>query len=119
MESAARDRVLATYRAHADRFAAIARERSRRSGTPSDTLGEPLKRAEGGLLLTERELAVLTLLAAGDSNEDIGRRLFIAVETVKSHVRGILAALQARNRAHAVAIAFRRGLLVETSVLAR
>ena len=40
-----------------------------------------------------------------------GRLLFLSEETVKSHVRHLLAKLQARSRAHAVAVGFRRGLL--------
>ena len=41
----------------------------------------------------------------------IGERLFLSEETVKSHVRHLLAKLQARSRAHAVAAGFRRGLI--------
>ena len=44
-------------------------------------------------------------------NREIGQRLFLSEETVKSHVRHLLAKLQARSRAHAVSIGFRRGLI--------
>jgi DNA-binding NarL/FixJ family response regulator len=44
-------------------------------------------------------------------NREIGDRLYLSEETVKSHVRHLLSKLQARSRAHAVAVGFRRGLL--------
>jgi DNA-binding NarL/FixJ family response regulator len=61
--------------------------------------------------LTKRELEVLRLIADGEPNRDIARRLSVGEETVKSHMRNILARLQARSRAHAVAIALRHGLI--------
>ena len=60
---------------------------------------------------TAREIEVLQLVSEGLVNREIGDRLFLSEETVKSHVRHILAKLQARSRAHAVAVGFRRGLL--------
>ena len=60
---------------------------------------------------TPREVEVLQLVADGLVNRDIGKRLSLSEETVKSHVRHLLAKLQARSRAHAVAVGFRRGLL--------
>jgi DNA-binding NarL/FixJ family response regulator len=54
---------------------------------------------------------VLQLVSEGLVNREIGDKLFLSEETVKSHVRHILAKLQARSRAHAVAVGFRRGLL--------
>ena len=60
---------------------------------------------------TARELEVLQLVADGLVNREIGQRLFLSEETVKSHVRHLLAKLQARSRAHAVAVGFRRGLI--------
>jgi DNA-binding CsgD family transcriptional regulator len=63
-----------------------------------------------GSELTRQELAVLTMIAAGLDNNEIGRFLIIAPETVKWHVRRLLAKMPARNRAHAVGIAYRRGL---------
>jgi two-component system NarL family response regulator len=61
--------------------------------------------------LTQRELDVLPLLAEGRSNKDIGRRLNMTEETVKTHVKGILAKLDAISRTDAVTIAMRRGLI--------
>ena len=60
---------------------------------------------------TARELEVLQLISDGLVNREIGVRLFLSEETVKSHVRHLLAKLQARSRAHAVAVGFRRGLI--------
>lgn len=60
---------------------------------------------------TAREIEVLQLVADGLVNRDIGKALYLSEETVKSHVRHILAKLQARSRAHAVAVGFRRGLI--------
>jgi DNA-binding CsgD family transcriptional regulator len=54
---------------------------------------------------------VLGLISEGLVNREIGKVLFLSEETVKSHVRHLLAKLQARSRAHAVAIGFRRGIL--------
>ena|SRR5664279_291090 len=58
--------------------------------------------------LTAREIAVLQLVADGCANRQIGQRLSITEETVKSHIGHLLGTLHARNRAHAVAIAMRR-----------
>ena len=60
---------------------------------------------------TPREVQVLGLISEGLVNREIGKVLFLSEETVKSHVRHLLAKLQARSRAHAVAIGFRRGIL--------
>jgi DNA-binding CsgD family transcriptional regulator len=54
------------------------------------------------LLLTPREIEVLSLMAAGSTNAVIARQLFIAEGTVKSHVKRILRKLNASNRAEAV-----------------
>lgn len=61
--------------------------------------------------LTARELEVLEQVAAGNSNKMIGERLEITEDTVKSHIRSILAKLGANDRTHAVTIALRRGFL--------
>jgi DNA-binding NarL/FixJ family response regulator len=58
-----------------------------------------------------REIEVLQLVSEGLVNREIGHRLFLSEETVKSHVRHLLAKLQARSRAHAVAVGFRRQLI--------
>jgi DNA-binding NarL/FixJ family response regulator len=61
--------------------------------------------------LTKRELEVLQLIAEGQANREIAQQLVLAPETVKSHVRNLLAKLHARSRSHAVAIALRHGLI--------
>jgi DNA-binding NarL/FixJ family response regulator len=61
--------------------------------------------------LTTRELEVLTLLAEGLQHEDIGRRLGIGSETVRTHLRKACDRLGAATRTHAVATALRQGLL--------
>ncbi len=62
-------------------------------------------------MLTTREREILQLLADGMSNADVAQRLFISQETVKSHVRHILAKLEADTRTHAVAIALREAII--------
>jgi ATP/maltotriose-dependent transcriptional regulator MalT len=63
------------------------------------------------LALTERELQVLRGMADGASNAEIGRQLFVSEDTVKTHARRLFRKLGARDRAHAVAVGFRTGLL--------
>jgi len=62
-------------------------------------------------LLSARELAVLRLVAAGQSNQQIAESLGITERTVKFHVTAIFNKLGADNRAQAVAVASKRGLL--------
>jgi DNA-binding NarL/FixJ family response regulator len=62
-------------------------------------------------MLTPREREILQLLADGMSNADAASKLFISQETVKSHVRHILAKLEADTRTHAVAIALRESII--------
>jgi two-component system NarL family response regulator len=61
--------------------------------------------------LTQRELSVLELVAQGRSNKDIARRLEITEGTAKTHVKAILAKLDAMSRTEAVAVAHKRGLI--------
>ena len=61
--------------------------------------------------LTERELAVLRLVAVGASNSEIAEKLFVSVNTVKSHIRNILEKLQLENRTQAANYALKRGLV--------
>ena len=61
--------------------------------------------------LTAREIEVLNLIAAGNSNKLIADRLSIGEATVKSHVTNILSKLSANDRAHAVTIALKRGII--------
>lgn len=61
--------------------------------------------------LTPREVDVLRLVAGGNANKEIAARLSLTEETVKSHVRNILAKLEANDRTHAVTIALKRGII--------
>jgi DNA-binding CsgD family transcriptional regulator len=62
--------------------------------------------------LSERELQVLQYMASGRSNKEIGQVLYISENTVKAHVKSILAKLDAMGRTEAIAIATKRGLIV-------
>ncbi len=61
--------------------------------------------------LSEREIEVLRLIAAGNSNKRIADALFVAEATIKSRVTNILSKLGASDRAHAVTIALKRGII--------
>jgi len=61
--------------------------------------------------LTEREIEVLRLIAAGNANKEIAAQLSLTEETVKSRVSNILAKLGANDRTHAVTIALKRGII--------
>jgi DNA-binding NarL/FixJ family response regulator len=59
--------------------------------------------------LTEREMQVLRGMAAGQSNAEIGRSLFLSEDTIKTHARRLFRKLGVGDRAQAVALGFRRG----------
>jgi DNA-binding NarL/FixJ family response regulator len=61
--------------------------------------------------LTPREGDVLRLVARGNANKAIAAQLSLTEETVKSHIRNILAKLGANDRTHAVAIGLKRGII--------
>jgi len=61
--------------------------------------------------LTPRELQVLKEMVQGYGTRDIAARLYISLETVRSHSKAMLAKLKARNRLHAAVIALRMGLV--------
>ena len=61
--------------------------------------------------LSLREIEVLQLIAAGNSNKQIADRLFVEEATIKSRVTNILSKLNASDRAHAVTIALKRGII--------
>ncbi|MEK6443703.1 response regulator transcription factor [Pseudonocardia sp. T1-2H] len=65
----------------------------------------------GRRALSKREREVLTLVVQGLTNKEIGGRLFLSEDTVKTHVRRIIAALEAKDRTNAAALAVHRRLL--------
>jgi DNA-binding NarL/FixJ family response regulator len=67
-------------------------------------------------ILSERELEVLALVAAGTTNREAAARLFISEATVKTHLLHIYAKLGVPDRAAAVAEAFNRGLLTPSNI---
>lgn len=74
-------------------------------------LGGSLLAKRSEVSLTQRERDVLRWLANGCSNEEIGQRLFISPETVRTHVRKAVGKLGAQTRTQAVAEALRRSLI--------
>ncbi|GIG69762.1 response regulator [Phytomonospora endophytica] len=73
--------------------------------------GRPPNGSPGSAPLTGRELDVLRLMASGLSNLDIAGRLYVSLETVKTHVGNILAKLGADNRTQAVVMAYESGFV--------
>lgn len=108
-----RERLLSAYATRASGFDLIAAQRDRRAGSAStpECTALPAPQAPSGVVPSARELDVLALISSGLSNAEIGRRLFIGEETAKSHTRSLMLKLQARNRAHAVALGIQRGLV--------
>jgi LuxR family maltose regulon positive regulatory protein len=76
---------------------------------PATTGGEPGPRLV--VALSERELEVLHLLAAGKQNQEIAQELYVTRDTVKKHVTHILDKLGATNRTQATVRARELGLL--------
>ena len=108
MDAAERKEILSRYVDHSRRFEQVAARRQSGNGEVIPFTG-PLRELEQEP--TMREIEGLQLNSGGLVNREIGQRLFLSEETVKSHVRHLLAKLQARSRAHAVAVGFRRGII--------
>jgi DNA-binding NarL/FixJ family response regulator len=109
VDAAERTRILSRFRDHSRRFDS-ARARRRAAGTVASAPPVATTR-EHEQTLTVREIEVLQLAADGYVNREIGERLFLSEETVKSHVANLLAKLQARSRTHAVTLGFRSSLI--------
>lgn len=70
-----------------------------------------LARHQADASLTPREIQVLSLVAAGNSNKLIAASLRINEETAKTHIKSILAKLDANDRTHAVILGLQRGVI--------
>ncbi len=77
-------------------------ERAEPATSPSQALIDPL---------SQRELEVLRLISEGCSNQEIGERLFLALDTIKGHNRRIFDKLDVKRRTEAIARARELGLL--------
>jgi len=106
LKRASADELVAAVRAVASGdsllYPAAVREMALRAAVPERYAGEPL---------TVREQQVLALVAEGLGNAAIAERLTLGVETIRTHVAAILRKLGARDRTHAVVIAYTHGLV--------
>ena len=98
-------------RAHSRHIEVAAARRRKNAPVPTPQIWLSLPAASSERKTSIRELEVLQLLTEGLSNEEIGERLHVSASAVGSRIKVVLAKLGARNRTHAVAIAFRRGLV--------
>jgi DNA-binding NarL/FixJ family response regulator len=109
-DSPAEEIVAATFAAAAGhsflspRVAALLLDRLRESSAAPELPGHLIP------TLSDRELEVLSLIAAGKENNEIAEQLVISQHTVKNHVSGILAKLELENRIQAAVYAVRNGL---------
>jgi DNA-binding NarL/FixJ family response regulator len=72
---------------------------------------DPDKGSQEGPNLTDRQYEVLCLIAEGEAQAAIAAKLRVSTNTIRDHIRLILAKLRAKDRPHAVCIAFRLGIL--------
>ena len=81
----------------------------------AELMGEAVERGipaqPAGPDLTEREMQVLRGMAAGKSNAQIGRELYLSEDTIKTHARRLFRKMRVNDRAQAVASGFRLGLV--------
>jgi DNA-binding NarL/FixJ family response regulator len=77
---------------------------------PPEVASELAEHATDGSL-SSREIEVLRLISGGNANKEIAAQLSITEETVKGHIKNILAKLDANDRTHAVTIGLRRGII--------
>ena len=110
-EAAQREALEIFERLGADAAADCCRRRMHEQGIRNIPRGAYAHARTHPLGLTEREAEVLALLAEGQSNAEIAKRLVRSVRTVDHHVAGVIAKLGARSRQEAVAVARKRGWL--------
>ena len=104
------DALAAAVRAAASGATAVSPSMLSRLTSPStseSSLTEPL---------TPRETAVLLFLADGVSNDEISKKLFISIHTLRNHIQSIISKLGAHSKLEAVSIAIREGLITAPGV---
>ncbi len=111
MDAAERTEILGRYAGHVQRFEEVASRLHVVQDNPAAEVNLRPSRHVPGREPTPRELEVLRLISDGLTNSEIAKRLYLSEETVKTHARSLLALLQARSRAHAVAAGFRLGMI--------
>jgi DNA-binding CsgD family transcriptional regulator len=112
MDAAERYEVLSRYAEHIRRFEELCARHGRPLDPSPGAEVVPVQRyRELDHEPTNREIEVLGLIAEGLTAGEIGSRLHLSEETVRSHVRGLFAALRVNSRAKAVAVGFRRGMI--------
>ncbi|MER7246633.1 response regulator transcription factor [Kribbella sp. NPDC000426] len=104
LKDAPRDELIRAVRAAADGTSVLA-------PSVANTLMNHVRTPSTPDIVSPRELEVVELVAAGNTNREIAAHLFISEATVKTHLLNIYAKLGVPDRASAVAEAFRRGLL--------
>ena len=104
LKDAPRDELVRAVRAAADGTSVLA-------PSVANTLMNHVRTPPTPDIVSPRELEVIELVAAGNTNREIAAHLFISEATVKTHLLNIYARLGVPDRASAVAEAFRRGLL--------
>ena len=77
---------------------------------PAEVAGRLAERFSGSAL-TERETDVLRLIVGGNSNKEIGKKLFISEATVKTHINNLLSKLGVSDRTQAATTALQRGIV--------
>ncbi len=81
------------------------------AGSAPTTVRSTVREAAPAAALSMREMQVLTGMSQGKSNAQIGRELYLSEDTIKTHARRLFRKLGAKDRAEAVAIGFRRGVM--------
>ena len=108
MDDQTRTEFLRRFQAHAAHFDEVAARRQKRARQPA---GDADTWTSYRAPLTAREHAVLDLVAQGFGDKEIAELIGISTHTVNAHLRHVYAKLPAKNRAHAVAVAVRTGVL--------
>lgn len=102
---------LAAVAAHSLSAATVPHQSGPANGRDAALAARPPAAANGGVELTRRELEVLAGMSNGRSNAQIGADLFLSEDTVKTHARRLFRKLGAADRAQAVAMGLRQGLI--------